>query len=67
MALKRIACVSNYDCEMYPEKFVHISNMDHMEDSAASRVCAELNRVNPDGPHYYKPVELDYVLYEFKP
>ena len=65
MSLVRIARVSNYDCEMYEEKFVE--NIPELPLEQAWKICRVLNDINPDGPDYYKPVSINYTLYKFEP
>lgn len=64
MANKRIAITSNYDNEMFTETLLDVPIMG---EDVAQKVCNQLNNINPNGSVYYKPVDIDYVLYEFQP
>ena len=65
MSFVRIARVSNYDSEMYEEKFVE--NIPALSLERAWNICHVLNGINPNGPDYYKPVPINYTLYKFEP
>lgn len=60
----RIVRTSNFDEEMYTEEFV---NVPVMPKEKAWEVCHILNSIDPNGPHYYQPKPLNYVLYKFEP
>lgn len=64
MSLVRIARTSNYDVEVYSEKFVDVPPMD---EDRAWQICHLLNSLNPSGADYYQPKPLNYVLYKFEP
>ena len=64
MANKRIAITSNYDDEMYTETFLQVPVM---TEHLAKGICRKLNNIHPNSRDYYKPVAIDYVLYEFQP
>lgn len=62
--LKRICIASNYDKEMFFEKFV---NIPAASEYTCHKIAELLNSINPQGEYYYKVVDLDYQLYEFQP
>jgi hypothetical protein len=59
MALFRIAITSNYDKDNFEEKFLEVPLGSSKE---MWTICHAINSIDPQSPHYYVPVPLDYVL-----
>lgn len=64
MTKKRILIASNYDDEMFTESFLNVPPVD--ADSGQC-ICNDLNNIDPEGPNYFKLVDMDYIPTFFTP
>jgi hypothetical protein len=61
----RVACVSNFDDEMYEESFVTLVVCERMAKVIARVLNSEFS--GNHSPCYYRVVEDDYKLYKWEP
>lgn len=61
---KKILIVSNYDDEMYEQRFLEVPLM---AENQAEQLCDMLNDLQQHNPDYYRPVDPDYQIENFEP
>lgn len=63
--MHQIVITSNLDDEMYCEQWLNVPAS--RQEDALQCICNDLNNLHPEGPAYYKVVELPYKLKKWEP